>query len=278
MSDTYITSAPAEVVESAGTTVTQDPGTQTTGVGDVDPNTGNTGESKAGSPQGSTDDGQQDQSSRRWSKVDEIKELRSQRREMRQQMETLRSEIDEMRAAREQMSRPEKQSVERTPANFWQDPEAVFESKLQTLRDELRESIVGEFHNVRQFDQAQASLNQERREAVEFIHSQKGYSPEDEEELIEIIQEKRLGGLQPMDAAEIAWSLLQQRRGIGDRSALKRQASGVVGQPPGAGVSGKIWSQAEYDRTLNELERNPMKLTKELETELLAAHREGRVK
>lgn len=278
-----ITSSPTQVLGAGqGTAVTGTPD-QSTGSENAASQEPNGSSTEPSTSQGSAEDGQQGDGQggttrRRPSIYDTVKELRAERREQRAQTQELLRQIQELREAREQASAPRPNPSERNPADFWQDPEGRIEAKLQAMRDEIREGIVGELHNVRQIDHETATLNQERSEAVEFIHSQKGYSPEDDEDLIDIIAENGLGSLPPKQGARAAWAIFQQDRGVGDRSLAKQRASGVVGQPPGVGFGRKVWSRAEYDQTIDALERNPKGLTKELETELLSAAREGRVR
>lgn len=275
MSDTVLTVGSGE--PATGTAVTETP-VQTTGTEQAASESGQTESSDGGSSKGSTDNSQQEQTQRRgWSKVDEIRELRQDRRQLRERESSLLQEIAELRAMRNESAKGNGNAA-RTPANFWQDPEAVLEARIKENMESLREAITGEFRQVRESDYQTQALNQERGQAVEFIRSQKGYSQDDDDELIHIIEENGLSTLNPMQAAKAAWSIYQQERGVGDRSVQKRQAASVMGQPPGAGLGKKIWSQTEYDRTLDELMKNPMKMTTELEAELMGAAREGRVR
>lgn len=265
---------------SSGSTVIETP-PQATEVQGVDPNTGNLPQPDASSPQGTTEDTQPNQTERRqpWSKNDEIRELRQQRREYRQEMQALRQELEELRQWREsQANQPQSGKAERNPAEFWQDPEARLESIMEEKLARLEEGISGRFYQSREeFERAQV-LQQEQRAGVEFIRSQEGYHPDDDGELVDIIQEYDLAKLGPMQAAEIAWLKLKQSRGIGDRSPQKRRASGVQGQPPGAGLGQKIWTKAEFDAAVDTLEKQGAKADQKLLDELTAAHKDGRVR
>jgi hypothetical protein len=260
-----------------GTAVTEQPG-QSTGTENA---ASETNQTEGGTEQSSTDSGQQQNGGRRkWSIQDEVKELRAQRRELREQLSSFGSVREELAALREELNRRGQTGPAKTPANFWQDPEGALDSRLQSLRDELRDSITSEFHTTREQEFQQAQHRQETASAAEFIRSQQGYDPSDDEDLIEIINEIPNGqSLPPGWKAEYAWMKLQQRRGIGDRSLQKRQAASVQGQPPGVGFGRKTWNKAEFDQAVDMVEKNPHdpKMT-ELFNELMAAHKEGRVR
>jgi len=255
-------------------------------VGDVDPNTGSpSGEPEGGTPQGDTESGQGQAASgrKRWSIQDEVKELRAQRRELRQSLaereEVFRSFQDELRALREAQKRREQLDIAKTPANFWQDPEA----KLNELKEEISKSQVGlmeAFHRTREEEFQRQALRQEQESAVEFIRSQPGYNSQDDEDLIAIIEDIPNRQYQsPKFVAEHAWLKLQAQRGVVDRSLAKARASGVQGQPPGVGFGRKMWQKADFDAAVDMLEKNPTDPKNvELMNELMAAHKEGRVK
>ena len=267
-------------VESGATLGTAETATpeQSTGTGNAAPQTQST---EGGEEQSSTESGQQQtgQGRKRWSIQDEVKELRAQRRELREQVASFGQMQEEMRQLREEMMRRNQPGVAKTPANFWQDPEGVIGSRLEAIRDELRDSITSEFHTTREQEFQQAQLRQETASAAEFIRSQQGYDPSDEEDIVEIIKENGLAALGPSKAATTAWALFQQSRGVGDRSLQKRQAASVQGQPPGVGFGKKVWSRTEFDQAVNAVEAKPHdpKMT-ELFNELMAAHKEGRVR
>src|ERR1017187_9875075 len=116
------------------------------------------------------------------------------------------------------------------------------------------------------------ALRQEQASAAEFIRSQQGYDPTDDEDLIEIIETiPNRQHLSPQWVAEYAWMKLQGKRGVGDRSLQKQRASGVQGQPPGVGFGRKVWSKADFDAALDMIEKAPQdpkhnELIKELES------------
>ena len=146
---------------------------------------------------------------------------------------------EELRALREDMARRQQPGTAKTPANFWQDPEAVLEAKLEEKLERLQNNMFERFQTTREQEYAQQARQQETASAAEFIRTQPGYDSSDDEDLIEIIKENNLATLGPTKAANIAWSLLQQSRGVGNRGLQKRQAAGVQGQPPGVG----FWAQ-----------------------------------
>lgn len=276
MSDTTITSPETSV----GTAVTETPA-QPTGTENAD--SGNT-QVEGGTEQSSTEGGQQQEGGRRkWSIQDEVKELRAQRRELRDRLGSFDQMREELSQLRESMNRQSKPETAKTPANFFVDPEA----RLQSLRDEIRDEIATQnrglmeaFHQTREQEHAQQALRQEQASAAEFIRTQKGYDSSDDDDLVEIIEGiPNRQHLSPQWVAEFAWMKLQQSRGVGDRSSLKRQAAGVQGQPPGAGFGRKNWSKAEFDAACDMLEKNPHDpKNSELLKELESAHKEGRVR
>ena len=119
---------------------------------------------------------------------------------------------------------------------------------------------------------------QEKKEAIEFARSQKGWTKDDEAELVEIIEEEELGTLPPMRAVRYAMALLNERRGISNRSEAKARASlPSGGQAPGA-TRKRVYTEAEMDAWVRDLSINPNKLTPEIEAELRSAYTEGRVR
>lgn len=271
MSDTFLTAdAPAP-----DATVTETP-VQTPGTGTVAPETN---APEDGSSQEATEGGQQQTGQRRGkSLMDEVKELRAQRRELRDQVRSFDSVRNELAELRDLVTRRDQEGTAKTPANFWQDPEGALDRRLQNLRDELSQT----FQQTREQEFHAQQLRQEQASAVEFIRSQQGYHQQDDEDLIEIIEgipKRTREASSPSMIAEYAWMKLQQARGVGDRSLSKQRASGVQGQPPGTGFGRKNWSRAEFDAAVDMIEKNPSdpkhaELLKELE----AAHKEGRVR
>jgi hypothetical protein len=244
-----------------------------------------TKETNASGEQSTAEGGQEQAGSgrKRWSIQDEVKELRAQRRELREQLSSSEQMREELRQLREDLNRQRQPGTAKTPANFWQDPEA----RLQSLRDEIRDEIgeqnrglMDAFHQTREQEYAQQQLRQEQASAAEFIRSQKGYDPSDDEDLIEIIESlPNRQHLSPQWVADYAWLKLQAQRGVGDRSLAKQRASGVQGQPPGTGFGRKIWTKAEYDATLDQIEKTPTNPKwNELIAELESANKEGRVR
>jgi hypothetical protein len=283
--DDTLTVGGSTTVESTGTAVTQ-PSEQTADTGNAAPET-NGSEGGEGQPSTDSGQGQTGTGRKRWSIQDEVKELRAQRRELREQVASFGQMQEELRQMREDMARrAQPQSPAKTPANFFADPEA----RLQALRDELKEVVAEQnrglmeaFHTTREQEYAQQERLRESASAAEFIRSQQGYDASDDEDLIEIIKENKLDSLGPTKAANIAWALLQQSRGIGDKSLQKRQAASVQGQPPGVGFGRKTWNKSEFDQAVDTVEsgmrKNPNDPSmNKLFDELMAAHKEGRVK
>ncbi len=281
MSDTLTVGSGTSISSDAGTAVTETP-EQSAGPESAASEIKST---EDGQEQSSTEGGQPQTGGRRkWSIQDEVKELRAQRRELREQLSSFGQVQEELRQLREDLNRQRQPGTAKTPANFWQDPEGVIGSRLEAIRDELRDSITNEFHTTREQEFQRAQLAQEQASAAEFIRSQQGYDVSDDEDLIEIIERiPNRQNLSPQWVAEFAWMKLQAQRGVGDRGLAKRQAAGVQGQPPGVGFGRKIWNKSEFDQAVNQVEaamrKNPNDpQANKLFDELMAAHKEERVK
>lgn len=240
--------------------------------------------SEQGSPKGRTDDGQSDSGEvpQKRSKVlvdrEEVLGLRSERRQ-------LRSEVAEMKAILEQMKaggpsgQPEAKP-KGTEQDFWTDPNA----SMASLRDEIRQMrdfVSQKYDSVRQQDAQMAQLHQERNEAVKLIHSQPGWDPSDDQELIDIIEEKGLGVLPPMAGAEAALGIWKLRNNVRDTSQVRARASSIIGAPPAAGYQ-KIWPKAEVerilDRAITEGGRPGGTVTQQMIDEIKLAQAEGRIR
>jgi chaperonin cofactor prefoldin len=269
------------------TTIESSPAAETTapdqsaGGGQAAPENNQT---EGGQSQDSTESGQSQQGGKRkWSMQDEVRELRAQRRELREQVSRFDDVRNELAQLREEMSRQRQAGTAKTGPNFWQDPEAVLEAKLEEKLERMQNNMIERFQTTREQEYAERDRQQETQSAAEFIRSQPGYDSSDDEDLIEIIQENNLASLGPTKAANVAWALLQQSRGIGDRGLAKRQAASVQGQPPGVGFGRKMWNKADFDQAVDMVESkmranpNDPKMN-ELFNELMAAHKEGRVK
>jgi hypothetical protein len=287
MADGTLTSEPTVTVTDLGSTAGTETAPPQTGAGgsgtplgaDLEP------KSDAGEPQGSTEDGQSQTGARRgWSKVDEIRDLRAWRREARQREAGYQSELAQVRQQLEelrQLQQPGRKGTARNPAEFWQDPLKAQEQLLEERLGGMEERLLERFQMSREMEAQQQEMYQRQVSAVEFIRSQPNYAPEDDEDLIDIIEAipaQRRAQLDPEWVAEWAWLKLNQERGVGDRSQARHRASTVVGQPPGVGLAGKIWSKAEFDRTVDLLEKQGAKADQKLLDELMSAAKEGRVK
>lgn len=239
-------------------------------------------QTEGGSPQGSTEGSQQDGQTgrKRWSIQDEVKELRAQRRELRERLSSFDEVRNELAQLREEMTRRTRPTTAKDPARFWQDPEGTLDSKLDERLERLQNNMFERLEMTREQEYARQALEQEQRSATEFIRTQKGYDPADDDELVEIIAEiPNKQHLSPQWVAEFAWLKLQQSRGVGDRTLAKQRASAVQGQPPGVGFGRKVWSKADFDAACDMLEKNPTDpKNSELLKELESAHKEGRVR
>jgi len=281
--DTFVTAdSPTGESGSTATIETSPAG----GVGSVDPATGqpttvgDAGQSDNGSPQGRPEGGQSQEGNKGSKLFRDLTELRARNRELREQVRSFDSMRQELAELREEMNRRNQPGAAKTPESFWSDPIGTLNDRLQALGDELRNSITSEFHTTREQEFQRQQLRQETESATEFIRSQAGYDPSDDEALIEIIEGiPNHQQLSPQWKAEYAWLKLQNERGVGDKSVQKQRASSVQGQPPGLGFGKKTWARAEFEAALDLCEKN-IKDPKysELFKELELANREGRVK
>lgn len=282
------------ITSSPNVTVTDHPGlgtavnepAQETSAPEAASETSEQGDSQAGTSQERSENGQsnQGQGRKKWTPIDEIRDLRAWRREARQrettyqsELSTVRQQLDELKQL--QQSGPGKTA--RNPADFWQDPEARIQSALDERLERLEGSLLERFSMSREQEAQQQALVREQESAVEFIRSQSNYSREDEEDLIDIIESVPLAERQntsPTRMAQWAWFTLMNQRGVGDRSQAKQRAGTVIGQPPGVGLAGKQWSQAEFDKAVDTLEKQGAKADDKLLAELVAAAKEGRVR
>jgi hypothetical protein len=280
--DGSMTSANVTVSDVPAVTAVTETPVQETGTGSAAPENETP---EAGSPQGTPEDGQQSQGQRRgWTKVDEIRDLRAWRREARQREAGYQSELSAVRQQLEelrQMQQPNNGKTARDPSKFWQDPQAAIQADLEERLGGLEERLLDRISMSREMEAQQQVMQQKQESAVEFIRSQPNYAPEDDEDLIDIIESIPLQQRQTLDpewVAEWAWLKLNQSRGVGDRSRSRARASSVTGQPPGAGLSGKIWNKAEFDATVDMLDKQGAKADQKLLDELMSAAKEGRVR
>lgn len=286
MSDTTLTVGGATTISpDTGTAETVTPG-QTPGTETAELGEGQTATSEASGEQ-STAEGSQEQTGRKRdsSMFRDMTKLRAQNRELRESLSRIEQLQNDFAALREELSRSRPSSgPAKTPANFWQDPEAILDSKLDEKLERMQNTMLENFQTTREQEYERQARAQETASAAEFIRSQPGYDQSDEAELVEIIKEIPNGdALPPGWKAEYAWRELQRQRGVGDRSLAKRQAAGVQGQPPGVGFGRKTWNKTEFDQAVDMVEQkmrqnpNDPKMN-ELFNELMAAHKEGRVK
>lgn len=282
MGELGVVDAPAQVGES---TVKETPEVVTQGTESVASENGE----RAGGEQSTAEGGQADGQSVRQrgpSKLDTIRELRLKLREQKSSYDsefgTLRSQLDEMKAMIAQTRTGEKKPSK----TFWEAPEEVNRSIIQEELKTLREELLQNFSKTRQVDQETTEWEQERSAAAKFIQGQRGVTPEDQEDIADVIRSTpSMMNLRPMERAEYALYLWQKQRGVTDKSVLKAKASTVVGAPS-VGGGEKTWTEAEIEQRVNEFNRVPMaQWTPEqiqkfdlFEREIREAQRAGRVK
>lgn len=208
--------------------------------------------------EGSPEDSQQARP-RGPSKLDTIKELRAKLRERDSrygtEMETLKSQLDEMKqmiASRGGEKKPSK--------TFWEAPEEILEERMKANMQSLKEEILQGMQQRESVNQETTEWKQETSKAAEFIQGQKGISPNDHEDIAEIVRSTpAMQHMRPMERAQYAVYLWQQQRGIGDRSVLKAKAVSTTGVAPAPGGQ-KTWTSAEIDAKTAEFEKVPQNL------------------
>lgn len=251
--------------------------------GSDDSRTGQTGTGEAGASQDGSEDGRAggaDDRSQRRTKRGEIEALREDRRELRGRVSELMRSIDELKTMqRESSGRTASRSAGTSAGprtkQFWDDPDARF-NEIGERIEKMQENFQNLLQEARESERAQVMLDTERDQAVEWVRTQKGYTPEDEGDLIDIIHENGLDQLPPMRAVRIALSMLRDERGISDKAVTRARATSVAGKPPVGGK--KMWSAQELDSVLDDCIKHPEKLTPELEREIRDAQMEGRIR
>lgn len=226
--------------------------------GNDEPQNPGTGEvTEQGSPKGRTDDGQSEggEVRQKRSKVlvdrDEVLGLRSERRQMRNEIADMKAMLQQLKTGNQGRGvgeQPDGRSAG-TEQDFWTDPNASLASLRNEIR-QMRDFVSQKMDSVREQDAQVSQLHQERSEAVKLIHSQPGWDTADDQELIDIIEEKGLGVLPPLAGAEAALGIWKLRNGVRDTSQIRARATSIVGAPPAAGGV-KIWPKVEVERILD---------------------------
>lgn len=217
-------------------------------------------------------------------KLDTIRELRAERREREQryqsEMGDLKTQLQEMKAMLQSRDGNKKPSK-----TFWEAPEEVLDERINGHLSEFEKRLLGQLNTTKQADQEATQWEQEKFKAAEFIQSQKGITPEDQEDITELIRSTpAMLQMRPQERAEYGLFLWQKQKGIGDRTALKQKASTVVGAPSAGGE--KVWTEADITRAVDEFNKTPMdkwspdQIQKfdAFEREIREAQRQGRVK
>ena len=279
--DTTATVTDIDPATGDATVKTDAPGTQGTESVATD------NENKAGGSQDSTEGGGQDgQDNRRRgpTKLDTIRELRQKLRERDQsfgsEVQTLKSQIEELKgmiSTGRQGTKPSK--------TFFEAPEettrAILQEQLQTLKEELRQDM----QQSRERDQQSSEWRQETSEATKFIETQKGLTPEDQDDIAEIVRSTpEMQNMTPMQRAKYALFIWKEERGIRDTSVARARAGTIQGTGTASGGK-KEWTKSEIEAKINEFPIDPARWTPKqteeynaLETEWKLAFKEGRVK
>lgn len=218
------------------------------------------------------------------SKLDTIRELRSKLREQRSYWE---SEIGGLRQQMEELKNglQSGRSENKPSKTFWEDPEGVLESKMTGHLSELEKRIIQRLEQKQSMDQETSEWRSETSEATKFIQTQKGITPEDEEDIAELVRSTpEMQNLRPLQRAKYALYLWREQRGITDKSEAKARSATVIGA--GGTQSGpKTWTESEMEAEISKLPPDPKSWTDEqkkrfdfLDNEFKRAFNEGRVK
>lgn len=243
---------------------------------------GKAGDSQESSESGSVND--QEVRQRGHSKMDTIRQLRQERREMRSYWE---SEMGQLKAQIEELKKGYStgQNGQKPSKTFWEDPEGTLEEKMSSHLSKLEERMLSKIEQRQTYDQQSSEWRQETSEATKFIQNQKGITPEDEEDIAEIVRSTpAMQNMRPLERAKYAWFLWKDSHGITDKSASKARASTVSGAPPAAGGI-KNWTESEIEAEIKKYPPNPKDWSEEdnkrfklLDAEIKRAYRENRVK
>jgi len=252
------------VIESGTANAGEDvstPGATVKTTSDISPETGSvapeggqnpSGESAGDSQEfseGGSDDGRQGRFSGR-SKLGTIRELRAKLREERSQRESLVGDLQSRLDNLEAKLRPA-QNDQRPSRTFWEAPEDVSRELTRAELKSFKEELLGELRQTEQEREQTAEWKQETSEATKFIRTQKGLTPEDEEEVADIVRSTpSMMNLRPMERAEYAMFLWQKQKGIGDKSSIKARASTVAGSTTSTGGK-RIWTDADMKREID---------------------------
>lgn len=212
-------------------------------------------------------------------------ELRQQSREREQYWESELGSMKEKLSRFEQMfGQGQKQKPSRT---FYEAPEDTLRELLKESLEPFRENLLGEIRQTQEERDSRAAVRQEASEAAKFIRSQKNMTPEDVQEIRELLATDEVAqslSENPMKQAKYLLFLWKEQRGIGDRSGLKDMARGVTGASVSTGGAQKTWTESEMAKEMEKL--GPVhtwgpeqkKKRQEFEREFMKAYAEGRVK
>lgn len=218
------------------------------------------------------------------SKLDTIRELRSKLRDQRSYWESeiggLRQQIEELKNGL-QSGRSEKKPSK----TFWEAPEEVMDERFDSKLSAMEKRLLEQLNSRETQNQQTAEWQSETSEATKFIQTQKGITPEDEEDIAELVRSTpEMQNLRPLQRAKYALYLWREQRGITDKSEAKARSATVIGA--GGTQSGpKTWTESEMEAEISKLPPDPKSWTDEqkkrfdfLDNEFKRAFNEGRVK
>lgn len=202
------------------------------------------------------------------SKTATIVELRRDRRSLKSELAEAKEMIQQLQVQIGQRpNKPEADESERKPrsTDFFDDPERHLAERDRRLQLETIRTI---------------ELLSEKKEALKLIRSQEGFSEQDEDALVDLMEENGLDVVaqrSPLKAAKLALKLWREEKGLAperpNSPAKKAQAGSVRGSAPAGGP--KVITRTQ----LADLQRRASRgedVRKEL-AEAWTAAKEGRV-
>lgn len=282
MSDGHMMAGVVDAPINGGATEKETVDSSSTGESVASQNEGQAGDSQESPEVGS--EREQNVRQRGPSKMDTIRQLRQERREMRSYWE---SEVGQLKAQIEELKKGigSGHQTQKPSKTFWEAPEEIIDERLGSRLSEMEKRLLERFEQRESQNQQSTEWKQETSEAEKFILDQKGLTPDDHEDIAEIIRATpSMQNLRPMERAKYAYFLWKEERGITDRSASKARAATSSGAPPAQGGV-KTWTETEIRAEMDKFPQNPANWSKEdearfksLDDEIRRAYRENRVK
>lgn len=268
--------------ETGASTETQS--TESTGQGEVESQgsqgqTDTAGTSQEGS-EGGKEQGTDTRRPQFRSKNQTIYELRQGLRERDRQIQELSERFSQFE------QKLQNRGQERKPSRtFWEAPEEVLDERITGHLSEMEKRLLDRMEQRDTQSQQTSQWKQETSEAAKLITNRKDMTPEDHEEIMELVRSTpAMQNMRPMERADYALYLWEKQKGITDKSSMKAKASTVVGT--GAQTTGaKTWTEASMKQAIDKFPVDPKSWTPEqhaefnkLDQEFRSAYRDGRVR